>query len=91
MFISTPGCRVFNAETSKWEGGGCSVDPRATPEYTECFCKDLPKSATFSTQFFVPPNKIDFGSIWDKGKICYILNRIIYKYTPPMPFYVTFL
>ena len=58
MFISTPGCRVFNSETSKWEGNGCSVDHRSTPEHTECFCKNLPKSATFSTQFFVPPNKI---------------------------------
>ena len=78
MFISTPGCRVFNSETSKWEGGGCSVDDRSTPEHTECFCKDLPKSATFSTQFFVPPNKIDFGSIWSKA--CISCNAGVFSF-----------
>ena len=78
MFISTPGCRIFNAETEKWEGGGCSVDTRSTPEHTECFCKDLPKSATFSTQFFVPPNKIDFGSIWDKA--CISCNAGVFSF-----------
>ena len=69
LFLSTPGCRVFDQDTNTWQGAGCTVDPRSTPEYTECFCKDLPQKAIFSTQFFVPPNKIDFGTIWDKACI----------------------
>ena len=69
VFLSTPGCRVFDQETASWESQGCQVDHRSTPEHTECFCKDLPQQAVFSTQFFVPPNKIDFSTIWSKACI----------------------
>lgn len=78
VFLSTPGCRVFDQETASWESQGCRVDHRSTPEHTECFCKDLPQQAVFSTQFFVPPNKIDFSTIWTK--VCIGCNPGVFSF-----------
>ena len=41
-------------------------------------CVDLPQKAIFSTQFFVPPNKIDFSTIW--SKVCISCNAGVFSF-----------
>ncbi|XP_077976290.1 polycystin family receptor for egg jelly-like isoform X1 [Styela clava] len=66
LLISTPGCRRFDSETNKWTGDGCKVSEHSTPEFTECVCNKLSPTSIFSAEFFVPPNTINFATVFAK-------------------------
>ncbi|XP_078495959.1 uncharacterized protein LOC100175984 [Ciona intestinalis] len=69
ILIATPGCRRFDEKTKAWTGDGCLVDERSTPEVTECVCTKLSPTSIFSAEFFVPPNTINFATVWAKVNI----------------------
>ncbi|XP_076819587.1 uncharacterized protein LOC143465242 isoform X4 [Clavelina lepadiformis] len=69
LLIAAPGCRRFDQEAKAWTGDGCKVDQRSTPEVTECLCTKLSPTSIFSAEFFVPPNTINFATVFAKINI----------------------
>lgn len=61
--IFSTSCRYYVPETNDWSTDGCSVSPETTYNSTVCLCNHL---TTFGTDFYVPPNTIDFSSVWSK-------------------------
>ena len=70
--IATPACRTFNQDTEKWESGNCVLGPRTNLVDVECICTNPDSSnptsdaLTVATEFFAPPNSIDFDSVFQK-------------------------
>ncbi|XP_076348157.1 polycystin-1-like protein 2 [Tachypleus tridentatus] len=50
-------CRFWNETTGSWEQTGCRVHPRTNTKEIWCSCNHL---TSFGSDFFVPPNTIDF-------------------------------
>ncbi|KAL5018309.1 hypothetical protein ScPMuIL_004031 [Solemya velum] len=61
----TTGCRVWNEGSEEWESNSCEVSEDSDLMETVCICKD-PPGMTFATTFFVPPNTIDFSTVFTK-------------------------
>ncbi|KAL5018449.1 hypothetical protein ScPMuIL_004171 [Solemya velum] len=61
----TTGCRVWNEGSGEWESTSCEVSEDSDLMETVCICKD-PPGMTFATTFFVPPNTIDFSTVFTK-------------------------
>ncbi|XP_066966740.1 serine-rich adhesin for platelets-like [Macrobrachium rosenbergii] len=58
----TPICRFWNSEAESWDTDGCRVTPATNTRMVRCACNHL---TSFGSDFFVPPNTIDFGSVYD--------------------------
>ncbi|XP_021376367.1 uncharacterized protein LOC110465104 isoform X2 [Mizuhopecten yessoensis] len=63
--IMTTGCRSWDQANNEWTSQGCTVLPFSTLNETVCRCPEAPGN-TFSTTFYVPPNTIDFNTVWSK-------------------------
>ncbi|KAK3103729.1 hypothetical protein FSP39_021426, partial [Pinctada imbricata] len=65
VIIVTTGCRSWNEAEKKWTTEGCMVLPMSTMNETVCRC---PRSSgnIFATTFYVPPNQIDFRTVFSK-------------------------
>lgn len=66
MRLFTTSCKYWKAESSEWLTDGCYVSNETTYETTVCHCYHL---TTFGTDMYVPPNTIDFGSVFSKFNI----------------------
>ncbi|XP_069123236.1 polycystin family receptor for egg jelly-like isoform X2 [Argopecten irradians] len=65
ILIMTTGCRSWDKANSRWTSKGCTVLSMSTLNETVCRCPEAPGN-TFSTTFYVPPNMIDFSTVWSK-------------------------
>jgi polycystin 1L2 len=63
--IFSSACKYWNEKEKEWQTDGCLVGERTTYRTTECLCYHL---TTFGSDFYVPPNTIDFGSVFGKFK-----------------------
>ncbi|CAF1019415.1 unnamed protein product [Rotaria sordida] len=63
MYVSK--CQYWNEKRLLWSTDGCEVGPLTTLKSTECLCTHL---TTFGSDFFIPPNKIDFTTVFKKFK-----------------------
>ncbi|KAL5018661.1 hypothetical protein ScPMuIL_004383 [Solemya velum] len=64
----TTGCRVWNGGKEEWDSKSCQVSPESDLVETVCIC-DNPPGITFATTFYVPPNTIDFSTVFTKFDI----------------------
>ncbi|CAG2251689.1 PKD1L2 [Mytilus edulis] len=62
---ATVGCRVWNTVKQKWDKTSCQLSSASTINETVCECSNPPGNS-FATTFYVPPNTIDFGSVFEK-------------------------
>ncbi|XP_062604454.1 uncharacterized protein LOC134266247, partial [Saccostrea cucullata] len=62
----TTGCRVWDG--GKWDKTSCQLTSETNGKETVCECKN-PPGDNFATSFFVPPNSIDFSTVFDKFDI----------------------
>ncbi|XP_069125477.1 polycystin-1-like protein 2 [Argopecten irradians] len=58
----TSGCLFWNASEDRWMSDGCRVSPLSNSKYTRCLCNHL---TSFGADFYTPPNKIDFNTVFD--------------------------
>ncbi|XP_064637018.1 polycystin-1-like protein 2 [Lineus longissimus] len=58
-------CRYWDTETISWSVEGCKLLDETTWKHTVCCCNHL---TSFGGDFVVPPNTIDFGSVFSKFK-----------------------
>ncbi|KAK7065489.1 hypothetical protein SK128_007199 [Halocaridina rubra] len=61
LLTITPICRFWNDETETWDSDGCKVTPATNTRKVQCACNHL---TSFGSDFFVPPNTIDFSSVY---------------------------
>ncbi|XP_022801964.1 uncharacterized protein LOC111339550, partial [Stylophora pistillata] len=66
IFEST--CKYYNTINKTWDYHGCKAGPQTTPTERHCRCNHL---TSFASDFFVPPNKID----WDKVSLEELFNN----------------
>ncbi|XP_047736408.1 polycystic kidney disease protein 1-like 2 [Hyalella azteca] len=59
MQLVAPSCRYWDAEREVWDTTGCRVGYGTTLNRVRCFCNHL---TSFGSDFFVPPNTIDFSA-----------------------------
>ncbi|CAC5383759.1 PKD1L2 [Mytilus coruscus] len=62
---ATVGCRVWDTVKQKWDKMSCQLSAASTINETVCECSNPPGNS-FATTFYVPPNTIDFGSVFEK-------------------------
>ncbi|CAC5416734.1 PKD1L2 [Mytilus coruscus] len=62
---ATVGCRVWDTAKQKWDKTSCQLSIASTINETICECSSPPGNS-FATTFYVPPNTIDFGSVFEK-------------------------
>ncbi|XP_052068761.1 uncharacterized protein LOC127708011 isoform X2 [Mytilus californianus] len=62
---ATVGCRVWDTAKEKWDKSSCQLSAASTINETVCECFSPPGNS-FATTFYVPPNTIDFGSVFEK-------------------------
>ncbi|XP_071131885.1 uncharacterized protein [Mytilus edulis] len=62
---ATVGCRVWDTVKQKWDKTSCQLSAASTINETVCECSSPPGNS-FATTFYVPPNTIDFGSVFEK-------------------------
>ncbi|XP_076076044.1 polycystin-1-like protein 2 [Mytilus galloprovincialis] len=62
---ATVGCRVWDTVKQKWDKTSCQLSTASTINETVCECSSPPGNS-FATTFYVPPNTIDFGSVFEK-------------------------
>ncbi|XP_062621693.1 uncharacterized protein LOC134283266 [Saccostrea cucullata] len=62
MIFTTTGCRTWKNGNNSWTMEGCQVLPMSDLNNTVCRCV----GDTFSTSFYVPPNAINFLTVWGK-------------------------
>ncbi|XP_078316679.1 polycystin-1-like protein 2 [Crassostrea virginica] len=62
----TTGCRVWDGV--KWDKTSCQLSSETNYKETVCECPN-PPGDNFATSFFVPPNSIDFSTVFDKFDI----------------------
>jgi hypothetical protein len=58
-------CKYWDEEKNIWSSEGCYVGEKTTFNSTECLCYHL---TTFGSDFYVPPNTIDFSTVFGKFK-----------------------
>ncbi|CAF3946958.1 unnamed protein product [Adineta steineri] len=63
MYVSK--CQYWNEKQFVWSSDGCEVGSSTTLKSTECLCTHL---TTFGSDFYVPPNTIDFSTVFSKFK-----------------------
>ncbi|CAF0958355.1 unnamed protein product [Adineta ricciae] len=63
MYVSK--CQYWDEKKYIWSSDGCEVGPLTTLKSTECLCTHL---TTFGSDFYVPPNTIDFKTVFTKFK-----------------------
>ena len=63
--IFSTSCKYYVPKTNDWSTKGCQVSPTTSFDMTVCACTHL---TTFGTDFYVPPNTIDFSSVFGKFK-----------------------
>ncbi|CAF0748743.1 unnamed protein product [Adineta steineri] len=63
MYVSK--CQYWDEKRFTWSSDGCEVGPLTTLKSTECLCTHL---TTFGSDFYVPPNTIDFKTVFKKFK-----------------------
>ncbi|CAF0835622.1 unnamed protein product [Adineta ricciae] len=63
MYVSK--CQYWDEKRFIWSSDGCQVGPLTTLKSTECLCTHL---TTFGSDFYVPPNTIDFKTVFTKFK-----------------------
>lgn len=63
--IFTTSCKYWDENAKTWSTDGCNVGPKTTFNMTQCYCYHL---TTFGTDFYVPPNTIDFSTVFSKFK-----------------------
>ncbi|CAF4402568.1 unnamed protein product [Rotaria socialis] len=63
MYVSK--CQYWDEKRFIWSSDGCEVGSLTTLKSTECLCTHL---TTFGSDFFIPPNKIDFTTVFKKFK-----------------------
>ncbi|XP_033755934.1 uncharacterized protein LOC117338692 [Pecten maximus] len=68
LTVWTSGCRVWNTAEAKWDKTSCQMSADSTATETVCICND-PPGQHFATSFYVPPNSIDFNSVFGKFDI----------------------
>ncbi|XP_071797300.1 polycystin-1-like [Asterias amurensis] len=57
------GCRYWDTHIEAWSSEGCEAGPLTNLRYTHCLCNHL---SSFAASFFVPPNSIDFSTVFTK-------------------------
>ncbi|XP_062608038.1 polycystin-1-like protein 2 [Saccostrea cucullata] len=62
MLFTTTGCRTWEKGNNSWTMEGCLVLPMSDLNNTVCRCV----GDTISTSFYVPPNMINFLTVWGK-------------------------
>ncbi|XP_071131781.1 polycystin-1-like protein 2 [Mytilus edulis] len=68
VLATTTGCRVWDEVAQQWEKTSCQPSLESTVNETVCLCSNPPGN-NFATTFYVPPNTIDFGSVFSKFDI----------------------
>nr|XP_006820684.1 PREDICTED: polycystic kidney disease protein 1-like 2-like [Saccoglossus kowalevskii] len=63
LSIAVIGCKYFNQTLSDWSYDGVRALNTSTTQVTKCGATHL---TSFATDFFVPPNSIDFGTVFQK-------------------------
>jgi polycystin 1L2 len=63
MYVSK--CQYWDEKRYVWSSDGCQVGSLTTLKSTECLCTHL---TTFGSDFYVPPNTIDFKTVFLKFK-----------------------
>ncbi|XP_033743898.1 polycystic kidney disease protein 1-like 2 [Pecten maximus] len=58
----TSGCLFWNITEDRWMSDGCRVSPLSNSKFTRCLCNHL---TSFGADFYTPPNKIDFNTVFD--------------------------
>ncbi|XP_070548690.1 polycystin-1-like protein 2 isoform X2 [Ptychodera flava] len=61
--ITTVSCKYWDDKVDKWSKEGCQPLEWSSTTTTVCGCNHL---TSFATDFFVPPNSIDFGTVFQK-------------------------
>ncbi|KAK3089964.1 hypothetical protein FSP39_008050, partial [Pinctada imbricata] len=61
----TSGCRNWNPSTNTWDKSSCYVTSESSITDTVCHCAQ-PIGTTFASTFYVPPNTIDFSTVFSK-------------------------
>ena len=69
--VVTPSCKTFNEELQTWEGDNCVLGDQTNLVDVHCDCliapdKDPSDGLIIGTEFFSPPNTIDFSSVFQK-------------------------
>nr|XP_034336032.1 polycystic kidney disease protein 1-like 2 [Crassostrea gigas] len=62
IIFTTTGCRKWNEDTKGWTMEDCTVLPMSDLNNTVCRCT----GNTFSSSFYIPPNVINFLTVWGK-------------------------
>ncbi|XP_062613252.1 location of vulva defective 1-like [Saccostrea cucullata] len=62
IIFMTTGCRTWDNINNSWTTEGCRVLPMSDLNNTVCRCV----GDTFSSSFYVPPNVINFLTVWGK-------------------------
>lgn len=62
LIFTTTGCRTWTDDNNSWTMEGCTVLPMSDLNYTVCRCT----GNTFSSSFYIPPNVINFLTVWGK-------------------------
>ncbi|XP_076075594.1 uncharacterized protein LOC143046351 [Mytilus galloprovincialis] len=65
IISATVGCRVWDTVKQKWDKTSCQLSAASTINETVCECTSPPGNS-FATTFYVPPNTIDFGNVFEK-------------------------
>ncbi|XP_038048999.1 polycystin-1-like [Patiria miniata] len=63
MVIYAAGCRYWDSNITAWSSHGCQVGQHTTTHSIHCLCNHL---SSFASSFFVPPNTIDFSTVFSK-------------------------
>ncbi|XP_062619009.1 polycystin-1-related protein-like [Saccostrea cucullata] len=58
----TSGCFYWDVYFDKWVSDGCQVSYLSNSNYTRCLCNHL---TSFGSDFFVPPNTINFMTVFN--------------------------
>ncbi|XP_061167307.1 polycystin-1-like protein 2 isoform X1 [Saccostrea echinata] len=66
VIIVTTGCRSWDVRAKSWVSNGCTVLPMSTINETICRCPNPSTGSIFASTFYVPPNMIDFNTVWGK-------------------------
>ncbi|KAK3090920.1 hypothetical protein FSP39_015723 [Pinctada imbricata] len=63
--IITSGCETWNEKKKEWSGTSCAMDWYPPADMISCNCGGT-KGMTFGNTFYVPPNTIDFSTVFLK-------------------------
>ncbi|CAF0819785.1 unnamed protein product, partial [Didymodactylos carnosus] len=63
--IYASGCQYWDEQRLVWSKEGCQIGSQTTMKSTECLCTHL---TTFGSDFYVPPNTINFKTVWANFK-----------------------